>query len=38
MTWREKTKMWLCSCLPIVRLCPADPVKGVRFASMNCSA
>ena len=30
---------WLAlPCLPSVRLCPADPVKGVRFASMNCSA
>jgi hypothetical protein len=28
----------LCPCLPIVRLCPANAVKGVRFASMNCSA
>jgi len=28
----------LCPCLAIVRLCPADPVKGVRFASINCSA
>jgi len=28
----------LCPCRPIVRLCPANAVKGVRFAPMNCSA
>ena len=36
--YRLQRGLLLCPCLLSLRLCPANAVKGVRFAPMNSSA